>query len=233
MASVPSRRDMYAESTRLTLLETGRQLFLEHGYAAVGTEQLVRAAGLSRGALYHHFGGKQGLFETYFAELEQDAARRIDLAMMRPADPRTRLRAGMLEFLDVCCEHDYREIVLLQGPIALGWPRWRLLDQQFLAGHLVQGVGAMIESGLVRDYPAELLVSTFYGVLRETSLAIADADEPAGILDNACRLVSGLLDAVTVAASGTGECPCRGETDAAAATRTSGPLRSVAARSRG
>src|SRR5277367_1432015 len=121
MGSDKSRREMYAESTRGELLETGKRLFLERGYTSVSAEELVRTAGLSRGALYHHFGGKQGLFETVFTQLEREAAERIAAAFATQTDPWLQALAAINAFLDVCTQPDYSEIVLRQGPLALGW----------------------------------------------------------------------------------------------------------------
>jgi AcrR family transcriptional regulator len=199
MSSVKRLRDSYAETTRHTLLETGRRLFVTRGYPAVAAEELVRAAGLSRGALYHHFNGKRGLFEAVFEELEDLAAQRIQHAMATETDPWQRAIDGMAAFLDVCAEPDYREIVLLQGPIALGWQRWRELDHQHLGRILTDGVRALLDARLIHEHPAELLAGAIYGALTEISLTIATADDPKLARAQAGQLAIDLLTGLTTA----------------------------------
>lgn len=125
-----SLRAKYTENTRQVLLEAGRQMFATRDYAELPAEELVQAAGLTRGALYHHFDGKRGLFEEVFNCLEYEAAQQIQAAMDAGVDPLDRAERGAAEFLVACADPVYRHIVLLQGPIALGHQRWRELDQE-------------------------------------------------------------------------------------------------------
>ncbi|WP_211328617.1 TetR/AcrR family transcriptional regulator [Thermomonospora umbrina] len=184
---------MYAATTRRALMETALRMFVDSGYLAVAAEDLVRAAGLSRGALYHHFGGKQGLFQAVFEEQEELAVLRIRNAMAARTDPWRQALTGMETFLDVCAERDYREIVLLQGPIALGWRRWRELDQRHLGGLLTAGTKALVDAGLIQEHPAEMIAAAIYGGLTELSLIMAEADDPATARRDAGRLARNLL----------------------------------------
>lgn len=216
----PTRREMYAESTRRSLLDIGFRLFAERGFMAVSAEELVGEAGLTRGALYHHFDGKRGLFEAVFVELEERAARRIAGAMAacgtgaggedgRAAAGETgavnlwaQALAGVEAFLDVCAEPDFREIVLIQGPIALGWERWRELDQRHLGVMLLDGVKTLIAAGLLRPHSAELTAAALYGALTEISLATARSADPAAVAaerEDAVRLVRTLLEGLRAA----------------------------------
>ncbi|MEV0299352.1 helix-turn-helix domain-containing protein [Nocardia sp. NPDC050710] len=188
-----SVREKYAESTRQTLLDTALRLFAERDYADLSAEELVRTAGLTRGALYHHFDGKRGLFEAVVNDLETQAAQRIREAIGTTSDPFERAERGVAEFLDVCAERDYRQIVLLQGPIALGWQRWRELDQRHLGGLVTDAVRALLDAELIRAHPVELLASAFYGALTELSLTIADDDDPDRARAAATRLIRDLL----------------------------------------
>lgn len=208
MSPVKPLREVYAETTRNALLDTGRRLFVERGYPAVAAEELVRAAGLSRGALYHHFGGKPGLFEAIFAEQEERAAQRIAAAMATQTEPWQQAMTGVETFLDVCGEADYRDIVLLQGPIALGWQRWRELDQHHLGDLLTAGVRQLLAAGLLQPHPAELIAAAIYGSLTELSLAVAAADDPAQAREQAGALVVGLLRGISTRP----DVPARGRT---------------------
>ena len=193
MGAVKSLRETYAENTRRVLMQTGLELFVQRGYTAVSAEELVQAAGLSRGALYHHFDGKRGLFEAVFQAQEGAASRRVAEAVAAQSDPWQQAVAGMETFLDVCCQREYREIVLLQGPIALGWPHWRELDRQHFAALLVDATTLLIDAGVILERPAELIAAAAYGMLTELSLTIAAADDPAQARTDASALVRSLL----------------------------------------
>ncbi|KUL38935.1 transcriptional regulator [Streptomyces sp. NRRL F-4489] len=188
-----SLREKYVENTRRTLLETAMRLFSERGYADVPAEELVRTAGLTRGALYHHFDGKRGLFEAVFEDIERKAADRIRTAIGSAPDPFERVDRGVAEFLDVCADPVYRHIVLLQGPIALGWQRWRELDQHHLGGLVRDAVRALLDAALIKPHPAEMLTRAFYGALTELSLTITESPTPARARLQAAHLVQDLL----------------------------------------
>ncbi|MFE3580125.1 TetR/AcrR family transcriptional regulator [Streptomyces vinaceus] len=193
-----SVRERYAENTRQTLLETAQRLFAEREYADISAEELVREAGLTRGALYHHFDGKRGLFEAVFDDIEGRAAQRIKTAVGSVTDPLERVDRGVAEFLDICTDDVYRHVVVLQGPIALGWARWRELDQLHLGGVVLDAVKALLEARLIRPYPAELIVGAVYGALAELSLVIAESDDPQGARAESANLVRDLISGLAI-----------------------------------
>ncbi|BDT91802.1 MULTISPECIES: TetR/AcrR family transcriptional regulator [Nocardia] len=193
-----SLRDRHIENTRRTLLETAARLFAEREYADLSAEELVRAAGLTRGALYHHFDGKKGLFEAVVDELEDRAAQRIRAAIDSATDPFERVDRSLEAFLDVCTEPDYRHIVLLQGPIALGWRRWREVDQRHLSSLVLEGARNLLDAGLIQPHPPELLASAFYGALTEMSLIIAESADTEKGRAEAAALARALLSGLAV-----------------------------------
>lgn len=188
-----SLREKYVENTRHALLETGMRMFAEREYGEISAEELVRAAGLTRGALYHHFDGKRGLFEAVFEDLESQAAQRIRTTLDSASDPFERVKHGIAEFLDVCSEDDYRHVVLLQGPLALGWQRWRELDHHYLGGLVLDAVQMLLDASLVQPYPAELIARAFYGALTELSLTITQSDDPHDAQLQAMSLLQDLI----------------------------------------
>lgn len=188
-----SLREKYTENTRQALLDTGLALFVERGYDRVSAEALVRATGLSRGALYHHFDGKRGLFEAIFDNLEQHAAQRIRTSIGSETDPFARVDRGVAAFLEVCSENDYRQIVMVQGPVALGWERWRELDQHHLGSLVLAAVQSLLEPGLIKPYPAELIARAIFGTLTELCLGLAVAEDPELARSQAAELVHDLL----------------------------------------
>ncbi|MGV0634611.1 TetR/AcrR family transcriptional regulator [Mycolicibacillus trivialis] len=189
-----SLRDKYVENTRQTLLDTGARLFAQREYTDLAAEELVRAAGLTRGALYHHFDGKKGLFEAVVDRLEQTAAERIRTAVESTADPLERVHRGLEAFLDICMEPVYRHVVLLQAPIALGWRRWREIDQRHLNGLLVEAARNLCDAGIVSGHPPELVASAFYGSLTEMSMIVAESSHAEEARTQAAALARALLD---------------------------------------
>ena len=206
METVKRRRDMYAASTRQALIDAGLEFFAERGYGATSAEEVVQAAGLSRGALYHHFGGKPGLFEAIFDEQERAAVQRIVSEIEALADPWQQASRGVHTYLDVCCERNYREIVLRQGPIALGWRRWRELDRQHFVGLLTTHAATLVGNGIIVDRPPELVAASIYGSLAELALTIADSDNTPRAHEHAGDIVSRLLQGLLVRPDTTAVC---------------------------
>ncbi|MET3957826.1 AcrR family transcriptional regulator [Rhodococcus sp. OAS809] len=197
MSTAASRRDEYSQSTRRALLDAGLELFVSSGYTSVSAEQVVRTAGLTRGALYHHFdGGKRGLFEAVFEEQEAAASQKISDAIGSRTEVWERQLAAVDAFLDVCSEKNYREIVLLQGPAALGWERWRELDEQYLRGLVLDSISTLRTSGLIESHPDTLATAAIYGAITEVSLAVAHAPDPALAREQAAHLIRDLFSGI-------------------------------------
>ena len=175
----PSLQAERSLATRTALLETARGLFAERGYAAVGTEEIVRAAGVTRGALYHHFEGKLELFAAVYEQVEAELVQGIAAAVDTPgSSPLAVLHGGAQAFLDAC-ESDpaVQRIALLDAPSVLGWERWREIGMRYGLG-LVQGtIEAAVEAGEIEPQPAEPLAHLLLGAIDEGALLIARADD--------------------------------------------------------
>src|SRR2546429_9158214 len=124
MQQVRSRRELYSEATRAALLDEATRLFAARGYAGTSLEDVAAASQVTRGAVYHHFDGKQALFEAVLDAQETRAIARITAAATA-ADPLDAARQALDAFLDQCCDPVYGRLVWLEGPTALGWHRWR------------------------------------------------------------------------------------------------------------
>src|SRR6476646_3976924 len=124
--SRPTSKAAQSEATRAKLLAAARDLFGTRGFAAVGTEEVVRAAGVTRGALYHQFADKRELFEAVFEQLEQEIILVAEGRMSEhPDDLLAAFRAACRGWLEVCLEPEIERIVLLDAPAVLGWETWR------------------------------------------------------------------------------------------------------------
>src|SRR3954468_9189805 len=129
--SVSTTRPERGEATRDALVTAARALFAEHGYAGVGTEEVVRRAGVTRGALYHHFRDKQDLFRAVFEAIEQEMAERVASAAVSEADPWERQRLATGAFLDNCLDPAVQRIALTDAPSVLGLAAWREIEERY------------------------------------------------------------------------------------------------------
>jgi AcrR family transcriptional regulator len=188
--SAKGRKAEQYEHTRRRLLDVGRRLFAEHGFTGTGTEEVVRQAGVTRGALYYHFRDKRDLFRAVVEDLQQETLARTQQAAARPGDPWDGLRAGLHAFLDACMEPAVQRIVLIDAPSVLGWAAWRELDTRYGFGLLRDVLQALIAAGLLEPQPVEPLAHMLLGALSEAGLVIAGADDA----DAARRAVGDSLD---------------------------------------
>jgi AcrR family transcriptional regulator len=167
-----------ADATRSALSAAARQLFTERGYAATSTTEIVERAGVTRGALYHHFAAKDELFRAVFEQLEGEVTRRVAEEALTSADPLEQLRRGTRAYLDACIDPAVQRVVLLDGPSVLGWETWQEIEQRYGYGLVVGGVEAAIGAGLISAQPVEPLAHVLFGALTEAGMVVARADEP-------------------------------------------------------
>lgn len=182
-----------SESTRTALLAAARELFAERGYAAVGTEEIVRAAGVTRGALYHHFEDKRDLLRSVYEELEVELVAAVGESEIAGASVLETLSAGAGVFLDRCLEPEVQRIVLLDAPAVLGWEEWREIGARYGLGLIEALLRAGIESGEIRDQPVEPLAHALLGALDEIAMLVARADDPAQARAEADETLASLL----------------------------------------
>ena len=118
-----SRRDDYAESTRAALVDSAISLFTKHGYAATSLDAISKRARVTKGALYHHFTGKQALFEAVFDAVETQVMRRLRQIMSGPEPPWDRALNGLRAYLESCLDPAYQRIAVHEAPVVIGWER--------------------------------------------------------------------------------------------------------------
>ncbi len=175
----PRTKSAQREATTAALVSAARALFAERGYAGVGTEEIVQRAGVTRGALYHHFrGGKEDLFRAALVEISAETTRRVIAAASATDDPWEALVIGTDAFLDACATHEVQQIMLVDGPAVLGWDVWRAADSDYALGLLEQALQRAIDAGRLTDQPARALAHVLIGALDEAAMVVARADDP-------------------------------------------------------
>ena len=187
------------EATRAALIAAARPLFAQRGYAGVGTEEIARAAGVTRGALYHHFDGKRELFEAVYERIEVELAERIADGALRAnaSSPLAAMKAGAEMFLRASTEPETQQIVLLDGPSVLGWDRWREIAGEHGLGLIEATLQAAIEAGEIGSQPVRPLAHVLMGALDEAAMLVARADDAERMRAEVGRTLGALLDGLS------------------------------------
>ncbi len=199
--AMPEKRRTQAEraaETRDALIAAARPLFAAPGFADVSLETIVRNAGVTRGALYHHFADKTEVFAAVLEQVEGEMSTRMGeaIAAAGATDPVEIMRLGSAFWLDACADPEVQRIVLMDAPGVLGWDRWSEIGQRYNIG-LVRGlISDAIESGSIPPQPVEATALTMLGALREATLYIARADDQRQARADAGAVIDRLVDSL-------------------------------------
>jgi AcrR family transcriptional regulator len=182
-------------ATRAALVAAARPLFAQRGFAAVSTPELAAAAGVTRGALYHQFKDKHGLFLAVVHAVEADVTRRLgeQVAASGATDPASALHAAVDAWLDACEDPEVRQVLLLDAPVVLGWEGFRDVALEHGLGLTEALLQAAIDAGQLPPQPVRPLAHVLIGALDEAALYVeggGDRAETAAVLH---RLLDGLL----------------------------------------
>lgn len=188
-----------SEATRAALMGAARTLFAERGYDDVAAEEIVRAAGVTRGALYHHFGGKAELLDAVYDQMEREMTERIARVVLGSEleSPLEAMRAGISAFLEECAEPEVRQIVLHDAPAVLGWERWREIAAANGLGLIEASLAAAVEAGELRPLPVRPTAHLLLGALDEAAMLSARSDDPAERAE-AAAVLEALLDGLAL-----------------------------------
>lgn len=184
------------ETTVHNLIAVARQLFSERGYAGVSTEEIVRAAQVTRGALYHHFSSKSDLFLAVFEDAQREIADRIEQAATAASDPWAGLLAGSRAFLEASIDPHFQQIVIVDAPAVLGWELWRRVDAVHGLNELKIGLTELMKAGLIKLQPLDALTHLLAGAMNEAALWIAQSPNPPQALEEAMATLETLLQAL-------------------------------------
>jgi AcrR family transcriptional regulator len=188
-----NRQEQRSLVTRRKLVRAARTLFARRGYADVGTEQIARRAGVTRGALYHQFPTKEDLFDAVYEQVEAELTTDIASRLGAIGSPFEELRAGIGTFLEACRKPEVQRIVLIDAPAVLGWQRWREVAERYGLGLIRAVLGAAIEAGEIDPLPVDPLAHALMGALDEAALlVIRDPDAHDQTVATLQRLLDGL-----------------------------------------
>jgi AcrR family transcriptional regulator len=189
------------EASRATLVRAARALFTERGYGGVGTEEIVRRAKLTRGALYHHFTDKKDLFRAVHEQIEGEVMGAIAARMAAAdGDPYGLLVVGTRAYLDVCTDPAITRVTLVDAPSVLGWEEWREIDMRHGLGIVIAGLQGGMDAGVLRSQPVRPLAHLLLGAMGEAGMVIANAPDPAAARAEIEPALLALLDGLKVPA---------------------------------
>jgi AcrR family transcriptional regulator len=184
-----------SDATVEDLLAAARALFAADGYTAASLDAVCERAGVTKGALYHHFAGKKQLFAAVYAREQQRLNEMITAAYFTVEEPWDAVFAGCRAYLEACLDPEVQRITLFDAPSALGWEAMRDVGDN--CRELTRkGVARAIRKGAIPERPADPLTSMLYGGLSESAMAIVRADDPRAALDDALADLRRLFDAL-------------------------------------
>lgn len=159
-------------------MDHAAELFAERGYAGTSLDEVVARARVTKGALYHHFAGKQGLFEAVFDQYEAVMVERTAAAVADERDAVAMAVAGLGAFLDVCLDPGYQRVVLQDAPAVFGYGQWREREEDCSLGLIRRVVTALDAAGALPPLPLETLSQLLFGAFGAAALTIASAADP-------------------------------------------------------
>jgi AcrR family transcriptional regulator len=203
------RRQQYSASTKRALVDVAEGLFTENGYAATSLDTIVAGAEVTKGALYHHFSGKQALFEAVFERVEDDAARAIQKALKGHRDPWEKATAGLRAFLDVVQEPRYRRVVIQEGPAVLGYERYREQEERSTFATVLEIVQSVLTAGEweLDDDLQQTFARIFFGAMSSAGESVSSAPDPNVAAANVETAISFILTGFQLLAENEVELP--------------------------
>lgn len=183
-----------AAKTAREVLVSATDLLAARGFADVSLDDVAQAAGVTRGAVYHHYRSKAGLFRAVAARLQAEVAGTVvEAAQGAGTDPRERLRAGCHAFLDAITAASAVRVLLIDAPAVFGWEQWRQLDAENSVVHLREALADVgVDEGLLDATTAQLS-----GAMNEAALWVAQRPRGAQAQEAAHRVLDRLIAAVT------------------------------------
>ena len=193
-----SKRVARGRATREQLIDVATRLFAERGYEDTSIEAVLAAAGVSRGALYHHFAGKDALFEAVVESVDERINAEMTAAIGAEQDPLAIIRTGALTWIGLACDPVIQRIVLTDGPAVLGWERWRTMDEGRTYEQARALLQAVADAGQLRGDLVGAFAHIILGAVDAMALVIARAEDQKAALAEGRVAVTELINRLLV-----------------------------------
>jgi AcrR family transcriptional regulator len=186
-------KEKQAEATKAKLERVARELFAARGFAEISAEELVARAGVTRGALYHHYNGKEGLFETVVENAMKEVHAKLAAEAAGETDALRGLARGIHAFLNISTQPSIQRILLIDAPAVLGWHKWRKMDDRYGLGLLKRGLAHAMKAGLLRNQDVDVMAHLLQGALTEAAMMIARSKKPSKSRKDAERALAAII----------------------------------------
>jgi AcrR family transcriptional regulator len=190
----PSTRQERGAATRQLIIDVATGLFAERGYEGTSIEAVLEGAGVSRGSLYHHFGGKDALFDAVIESVEERIGAATLAACAGATDAAGMLRAGCVEWVRLAGDPVVRRILLIDAPAVLGWEQWRALDERHALGLIRAAVEGVAAEGRVDGAMVDVYAHVIMASMNELALMVARAPDTDAAVRESEGAVTEVLD---------------------------------------
>jgi len=181
-------------TTRQHLITTATEEFATRGYEATSIESVLKASGVSRGSLYHHFASKEALFAAVLEVLQVRIGTDVAAATRGTGDAVAALRAACRAWIRLAGDRVVQQIMLIDAPAVLGWQRCRELDEQHTLGGVRSLLGAAADNGRLDHEYVDVFAHIVLATMTEVAILVARSPDPATALPAAERAVDEFLN---------------------------------------
>jgi AcrR family transcriptional regulator len=188
-----SKRAARGRATRDQLIDVATRLFAGQGYEATSIEAVLAETGVSRGALYHHFAGKDALFEAVVESVEGNVMAQLGAVTAGLTDPVAALQAASLAWIDLAGDPVIQRVILTDAPSVLGWQRWRDMDEGYALGAVRAALQEIADRGGLDPHLVGVFAHMLLAAIDEIALVIARAEDPRAAMAEGRMAVSELL----------------------------------------
>jgi AcrR family transcriptional regulator len=187
-------------ATQQALIEAARRLWGERGYAEVSTPEIVEAAGVTRGAMYHQYADKAALFRAVIEAMDQEIIERLEasVAAAGPKTPADTMHAMADAWLDIAREPEIRQLMLLDAPSVIGWREYREMSQNNSVEAAEALLKAAVEAGQLRPQPLRPVALVLLGALEEAAMYVAGAEDADRAGEEIRAVVRDLIDGLLI-----------------------------------
>jgi AcrR family transcriptional regulator len=189
----PNKNVTRGAATRAQLIDIATRLFASRGYEDTSIEAVLQEAGVSRGSLYHHFAGKEALFEAVLDDVETRVGRQTIAAAVGADGPASALRAAFLAWIKLAGDPVVQRILLIDAPAVLGWERWRAMEERHALGAIRATLQAIADQGKLRPDLVGTLAHVLLASVNEIALVVARSDDPAAAMREGADAIDELL----------------------------------------
>lgn len=189
----PNKNVTRGEATRAQLIAIATRLFAARGYEDTSIEAVLHEAGVSRGSLYHHFAGKEALFEAVLDDVETRVGSQTIAAAVGADGPAAALRAAFLAWIRLAGDPVVQRILLIDAPAVLGWERWRAMEERHALGAIRATLQAIADQGNLRPELVGTLAHVLLASVNEIALVVARSDDPAAAMEEGAEAIDELL----------------------------------------